>query len=247
MLWQGFLISILIHLLLLIIPIQVNTTRVPPREELQLIFMASAPQEQDSGVEEPPPPQAVAQESPPEEPPAEELPPEPPPPEEPLPEVPAREVPKPPTPKREKTVRKPPTSPKPRTVEPRHTPSVFEGEGKPEAVDSPPPPTSQEKREHVGPIETAFGTRDGPKFLKRILPRYPRLARELGKEGTVVLRLHIDAQGRLTSVQVVQKAGSGFDEEAVRAVKSSTFTPAKRDGKAVASIALLSIRFMLKE
>ncbi|GLI35371.1 energy transducer TonB [Desulforhabdus amnigena] len=97
-----------------------------------------------------------------------------------------------------------------------------------------------------GPIQVPFGSGDGPRFVQRVLPKYPRLARELGKEGRVVLQLTIDENGRLAHVEVVSKAGSGFDEEAVRAVKSSTFLPAKRNGKPITSIARLPIRFQLR-
>jgi protein TonB len=79
-----------------------------------------------------------------------------------------------------------------------------------------------------------------------MLPKYPRLARELGKEGKVVLKLTIDERGRLANVEVVDRAGSGFDEEAVKAVKGSTFIPATRNGKPVTCIARLPIRFELR-
>jgi protein TonB len=45
----------------------------------------------------------------------------------------------------------------------------------------------------------------------------------------------------------LKKAGFGLDEEAVKAVKDSTFVPAKRDGKPLMCKALLPIRFVLKE
>jgi protein TonB len=96
-----------------------------------------------------------------------------------------------------------------------------------------------------GPLNASIGFGDGPRFLTKVRPKYPKLARELGKEGTVHLRLTIDELGRLRDVEVVKKAGSGLDEEAVRAVRSSTFSPAKRSGKPVTSSAHLSVRFVL--
>jgi protein TonB len=78
------------------------------------------------------------------------------------------------------------------------------------------------------------------------MPRYPRLARELGKEGTVLLRLTIDEGGSLTHVEVLKGAGSGFDEEALRAVRESRFSPARMNGRTVASRARLPIRFVLR-
>jgi periplasmic protein TonB len=96
-----------------------------------------------------------------------------------------------------------------------------------------------------GPMEASFGSGNGPRFATKALPKYPRLARELGKEGTVLLRLTIDDQGRLLDVEVLKRAGSGFDEEAMRAVRDSSFSPAKINGKPVSCRAQLPIRFVL--
>lgn len=96
-----------------------------------------------------------------------------------------------------------------------------------------------------GPLDASFGSGNGPRFATKALPKYPRLARELGKEGTVLLRLTIDERGRLMDVEVMKRAGSGFDEEAVRAVRDSSFTPARIDGKPVKCKAQLPIRFVL--
>ncbi|MDP2755431.1 MAG: energy transducer TonB [Nitrospirota bacterium] len=95
-------------------------------------------------------------------------------------------------------------------------------------------------------IETEFGSKGAPAFLKRQLPVYPVLARKLGKEGKVVLRLFINEKGRLLNVEVVEPAGYGFTESAMEAVKMSTFFPAHENGIGIASKALLSIRFVLK-
>ena len=100
--------------------------------------------------------------------------------------------------------------------------------------------------ETVNPIETRFGESIAPCFLHRELPRYPMVARRIGKEGKVVLRLAIDEKGNLLDVEVLEKAGYGFTEAAVEAVKKSTFLPAKKDGKPIACRAILPIRFQLK-
>ncbi|HBR22592.1 MAG TPA: hypothetical protein DD713_08545 [Nitrospiraceae bacterium] len=95
-------------------------------------------------------------------------------------------------------------------------------------------------------VEGEFGSINGPSFLKMVKPEYPRFARRLGKEGKVVLRLFIDGHGRLVSVEIVEKAGHGFDEASVNAVKASTFRPAKLNGHPVACKALLPVRFKLE-
>lgn len=97
-----------------------------------------------------------------------------------------------------------------------------------------------------GSGETAFGSAGGPGFIHRALPRFPRRAQVQGKEGTVVLRLSIEHTGHLAHVEVVSGAGNGFDEEAVRAIHKSTFSPAFRNGRPVTCLALLSVRFQLE-
>lgn len=92
-----------------------------------------------------------------------------------------------------------------------------------------------------------FGSADGPKFLHREMPIYPMMARRLGKEGRVVLKLTIDEKGNLLNVEVVENDRYGFREAAIEAVKKSTFLPATKNGRPVLSQALLSVRFMLRD
>ena len=90
-----------------------------------------------------------------------------------------------------------------------------------------------------------FGQGDGPKFRHRSPLRYPDAAKRAGQEGKVRLRLDIDAEGVLRNVAVVEHTGLEFVEEALRAIKASTFYPAKRQGRSEACNALLTIRFAL--
>jgi len=98
----------------------------------------------------------------------------------------------------------------------------------------------------TGPVAAYFGSPDGPRFLKRSLPNYPETARRLDKEGQVVLQLTIDERGALIDIQLIKRAGFGFDEEAVKALRQSSFCPAKRDGRPVVCRAILPVRFVLK-
>jgi protein TonB len=63
---------------------------------------------------------------------------------------------------------------------------------------------------------------------------YPVAARREGLEANVDLRVLVDAEGRVSEVQVVRAAGSGFDEAAVRLVKKFRFAAGVSEGKAVA-------------
>jgi len=96
------------------------------------------------------------------------------------------------------------------------------------------------------PLEVAFGSAEGPRFLKRIVPEYPLKERRLGKTGVVVLMLAIDAKGRLINVEVIKEGGTGFTSAAVVAIKNSSFIAARRNGSPVACKAVLPIRFRLR-
>ncbi|MDI6714046.1 MAG: energy transducer TonB [Thermodesulfovibrio sp.] len=95
-------------------------------------------------------------------------------------------------------------------------------------------------------IDTEFGSTYGPKFIYREIPQYPQIARRLGKEGRVVLRLTLNERGDLLNIEVLESAPYGFTESALEAVKKSKFAPAQRDGKPIACRAILPIRFVLK-
>lgn len=90
-----------------------------------------------------------------------------------------------------------------------------------------------------------FGQGNGPRFRHRSLPRYPDGAKRLNQEGKVCLCLTIDASGVLRNVHVVSHSGLDFVEEALRAIRASTFYPATIKGQPIFSRALLTIRFKL--
>lgn len=84
------------------------------------------------------------------------------------------------------------------------------------------------------------------KPLKTERPLYPRMAREQGWHGKVILRTHITAEGTVKNATV--QVSSGFpilDDSAVQAVHTWSFEPAKNGEFAVASTVDLPIRFDL--
>ena len=95
-------------------------------------------------------------------------------------------------------------------------------------------------------VETYIGNANAPAFIHREMPVYPRMARRLGIEGKVVLKLWIDMAGTLQNIEVIEAAGHGFVEAAVTAVRKSSFTPARWNGEKIASKAILSVRFNLE-
>lgn len=84
------------------------------------------------------------------------------------------------------------------------------------------------------------------KPLKTERPLYPRIAREQGWQGKVVLRARITAEGIVKNATVQESSGFPvLDDSAVQAVKAWSFEPAKNGEFAVASTVDLPIRFDL--
>ncbi|MBQ0932978.1 energy transducer TonB [Ideonella alba] len=80
------------------------------------------------------------------------------------------------------------------------------------------------------------------------LPAYPEAAREDGLQGRVRLQLQIDAQGRVESVQWLQRSGIALLDLAARdAARGWRYEPARVGGEAVASSVSVAIRFQLDQ
>ncbi len=79
-------------------------------------------------------------------------------------------------------------------------------------------------------------------------PVYPRDAARAGWEGTVVLRILVDVDGRPLDVIVDRSSGHrALDREAVRHVQQRwRFQPAMHDGRAVQAWGLVPIDFRLR-
>jgi protein TonB len=241
-LWQGILASVAVHAALFHIPIRMSAPHEPVCVEVQFVLEAApaAPRLTDpvtiASVTPPVLPQITVPRPPVVD-----------------PEVQKREVIRP-KPER-KTSPPPQAAPPPRPAAPPAVvamplPAAAESvaaAASPEPAEAPPPAAVARLPEPAPGISAAvFGGSGAPGFLKRVLPRYPRLAREMGREGTVTLRLAIDERGVLQEVELIEGAGYGFDEEALRAIRASTFRPAVRNGQPVASRALLPVRFVLR-
>ena len=78
-------------------------------------------------------------------------------------------------------------------------------------------------------------------------PVYPAAAQRDGIEGYVVVRLSIDAQGKVTNVLIVDSDPMGiFERSARNAARRFEFHPARLDGSAVATTVQKKIVFTLK-
>ncbi len=84
-------------------------------------------------------------------------------------------------------------------------------------------------------------------YLNNPRPAYPSIARKLGLEGVVVLRVQVNAAGAPEQVAVTKTSGvSVLDDAALKAVRGWTFVPARRGDTPVAHPVDVPIRFQLK-
>jgi len=157
----------------------------------------------------------------------------------------------PPKPKLE-PVRKKPLAP-PRIVAPAEAPSPI--------VAPPPPP------EPAQPVESAPAVAAAPApappsvapappitlpsysadYLHNPAPAYPPVARRLGEQGRVLLRVLVTADGRPGEVEVRTSSGSPrLDAAALETVRRWRFVPARQGDRPLAAWVLVPISFRLE-
>lgn len=84
-----------------------------------------------------------------------------------------------------------------------------------------------------------------PKLQRKVDPEYSEAARKAKFQGTVVLYIEVDTNGKPTNIRVVRSIGMGLDEKAVEAVSKWTFVPGKKNGVPVKVMATVEVNFRL--
>jgi len=114
----------------------------------------------------------------------------------------------------------------------------------PAAVPAPTPPVAPPPPAPVpqAPVESSI-----PRPLASPPPRYPSDALRRGQQGTVLLRVHVDARGNPGDIDIVSGSGSrSLDRAAIEAVARWRFAPATRNGRPVAGSVQVPIAFTLQ-
>jgi len=90
-----------------------------------------------------------------------------------------------------------------------------------------------------GPVDVC------PTETQVVRPEYPRNAREIGTEGTVVLELFLSATGEVEAVEVLEGEVS-LAKAAVAAARQWKFKPAYRNGKPIPAKISVPLDFYLR-
>ena len=85
-------------------------------------------------------------------------------------------------------------------------------------------------------------------YLSAPAPAYPRMAKQRGITGTVLLQVLVGIDGRPLEVTVAQSSGNRELDEAARAqvLRRWSFQPASKNGQAVQAIGMVPIEFALR-
>jgi periplasmic protein TonB len=84
-----------------------------------------------------------------------------------------------------------------------------------------------------------------PTLLFKVEPEYSEEARKAKFQGTVVLFVVVDENGKPRDLKVIRPLGLGLDQKAIEAVEKWKFAPGKKDGKPVAVQATIEVNFRL--
>ena len=77
--------------------------------------------------------------------------------------------------------------------------------------------------------------------------KYPKIAREKGIQGRVILALTISEKGKIADIKVEGPVEKSLDEEAIRVAKLlENWEPAKKDGKPISAQVMLPFQFRLQ-
>jgi protein TonB len=95
---------------------------------------------------------------------------------------------------------------------------------------------------------TVTAARFDAAYLHNPHPDYPPIARRLGEEGKVLLKVRVTADGRAAAIDVEKSSSSNrLDDAAVRSVTRWRFVPAKRGDEAIEATVIVPIIFRLDD
>lgn len=161
----------------------------------------------------------------------------------------------PPVPQPEPPLPIPPQEPVPvraPTTTPRVAPLQLPTASADDVLAVPPLPASDVQTPTLAPVEPApAASGDGAQLQYRTAPppSYPIAAIRAGEQGTVTLRVQVDADGKPTSVSIERSSGSRALDHAARqqVLRNWRFVPAQVNGQAVPAVGLVPVSFSLPQ
>jgi TonB family protein len=96
-----------------------------------------------------------------------------------------------------------------------------------------------------GGVYRVGGGVSAPALLSKVEPQYSEEARQARYQGTVLLYIEVDPEGKPTNIRVQRALGLGLNEKAIEAVKAWRFKPGSKDGNPVTVAASIEVNFRM--
>ena len=90
--------------------------------------------------------------------------------------------------------------------------------------------TSKENARLLGEFEDRLDYDTPPTLISAARPEYPEMARQVGAEGRVVLKVLVQEDGSIGSIQIVEMPNPILVDQAITALRRSIVAPATKDG-----------------
>jgi protein TonB len=91
----------------------------------------------------------------------------------------------------------------------------------------------------------SLGITEEPKLLHSEEPEYSEEGRKARAQGSVLLAIDVDVNGRVANIRIIKSLGLGLDEKAKEAVLKWRFRPAMAAGRPVTAPAQVRVTFHL--
>jgi periplasmic protein TonB len=99
----------------------------------------------------------------------------------------------------------------------------------------------------IAPGNPGYGQFGGAAYLSNPKPAYPALAKRMGLEGTVRLKVLISREGSALKIEIAQSSGHEIlDKAATEAVRNWRFTPAHQGDSPMDEWVQVPVVFRLK-
>ncbi len=91
--------------------------------------------------------------------------------------------------------------------------------------------TSRENADIITEFDDIVDYDRPPVLVNAVSPEYPEIAREVGAEGRVRIKVLVLKDGSVGAVQIIESPNDILANQAITALRQSEFRPAVRDGR----------------
>ncbi|MFH1314413.1 MAG: energy transducer TonB [Candidatus Eisenbacteria bacterium] len=103
--------------------------------------------------------------------------------------------------------------------------------------------TSQENARYVGEVDDVLNYDTPPVLVVTVRPEYPDMARQIGVHGRVVLKVLVLENGQIARIEILESPSPILGDQAITAVRKSSFMPATKDGSPCPSTMVIPFIF----